>query len=107
MHNMKENVNMNTLTRLEKSSIWVPQLVFFNTEEKVTTANDNKAFTVTRSSTAYQISVSLSSMFRRDSQHGFSELSVKDNIFIFEVGFASQFGMFHVLYCRARTTRLF
>ena len=107
MHNMKENVNMNTLTRLEKSSIWVPQLVFFNTEEKVTTANDNKAFTVTRSTTADQISVSLSSMFRRDSQHGFSELSVKDNIFIFEVGFAFQFGMFHVLYCRARTTRLF
>ena len=57
MHNMKENVNMNTLTRLEKSSIWVPQLVFFNTEEKVTTANDNKAFTVTRSTTVNQISV--------------------------------------------------
>ena len=47
---MKENVNMNTLTRAEKKKIWVPQLVFFNTEEKVTTINDDKAFTVTRSS---------------------------------------------------------
>ena len=48
LHNMKKNVNMNTLTRMEKESIWVPQLVFFNTEEKVTTVNDAKAFAVTR-----------------------------------------------------------
>ena len=45
---MKKNVNMNTLTRMEKESIWVPQLVFSNTEDKGTTINDAKAFAVTR-----------------------------------------------------------
>ena len=34
-HNMKTNLNMNTLTILETSLIWVPKLVFSNTEAKV------------------------------------------------------------------------
>ena len=32
LHNMKTNINMNTLTNTEKEGIWVPSLVFSNTE---------------------------------------------------------------------------
>ena len=70
LHNMKENINMNTLTTSEREvsaqsiiptshdvallrffcqGIWVPKLVFSNTEEKDNTLNDDKAFTVARS----------------------------------------------------------
>ena len=31
LHNMKTNINMNTLTKDEKEGIWVPSLVFSNT----------------------------------------------------------------------------
>ena len=48
LHNMKTNINMNTLTNTEKEGIWVPSLVFSNTEEKVNTVNDPKAFAVAR-----------------------------------------------------------
>ena len=63
-HNMKENVNMNTLSATEKQvptnvdlvslsllswqAIWVPKLVFVNTEKKLNTKNDDKAFSVAR-----------------------------------------------------------
>ena len=47
--NMKSNINMNTLTNTEKEGIWVPSLVFSNTEAKVNTVNDPKAFAVARS----------------------------------------------------------
>ena len=67
-YNMKVNMDMNTLTKHEKSIIWVPQLVFFNTEEKENTKNDNKAQIIAR----------------RDSNYTRSEDSVQDNIFIFE-----------------------
>ena len=50
LHNMKDNINMNTLTKTEKEGIWVPSLVFSNTEAKVTTVNDPKAFAVARCS---------------------------------------------------------
>ena len=59
---MKENVNMNTLSATEKQvptnvdlvslsllswqAIWVPKLVFVNTEKN--TKNDDKAFSVAR-----------------------------------------------------------
>ena len=48
LHNMKTNINMNTLTNTEKEGIWVPSLVFSNTEAKVNTVNDPKAFAVVR-----------------------------------------------------------
>ena len=69
-HNMKVNLDMNTLTKHEKSIIWVPQLVFANTEAKENTKNDGKS----------QIVAS------RESPYTYSEDSVKDNIFIFEGG---------------------
>ena len=47
-HNMKTNINMNTLTNTEKEGIWVPSLVFSNTEEQANTVNDPKAFAVAR-----------------------------------------------------------
>ena len=67
LHNMKINVNMNTLTTKEKESIWVPKLVFSNTKTKENTKNDDKSFTVAR----------------RDSLYDYSETDVKDNIFLF------------------------
>ena len=61
---MKENINMNTLSATEKQvtnmkkkkvpqqfssqGIWVPKLVFVNTEKKLNTKNDAKAFAVAR-----------------------------------------------------------
>ena len=48
LHNMKTNINMNTLTKAEKEGIWVPSLVFSNTEERQNTVNDQKAFAVAR-----------------------------------------------------------
>ena len=42
-YNMKVNQFMNTLTKDEKSMIWVPSLTFSNTESKINTVLDNKA----------------------------------------------------------------
>jgi hypothetical protein len=67
-HNMKENINMNTLSGTEKQGIWVPKLVLSNTEEKVSTKNDEKAFTLAR----------------RESAYDFSDGSMLDNAFVFE-----------------------
>ena len=83
--NMKTNINLNTLTQDEKTSIWVPILVFrkeyhrnfktffiliffSNTEAKDTTLNDEKSFAVAK----------------RMSDFEYSEESVKNNIFVFE-----------------------
>ena len=68
LFNMKTNISMNTLTNKEKGTIWVPQLVFTNTEKKDITKNDDKSFAVTR----------------RDTDFEYSDDSVKDNIFIFD-----------------------
>ena len=65
---MKTSINMNTLTNKEKGIIWVPQLVFTNTEKKDITKNDDKSFAVTR----------------RDTDFEYSDDYVKDNIFIFD-----------------------
>ena len=83
--NMKTNFNFNTLTKEEKNSIWVPILVFrivpfvrlikrinnvffSNTEEKDTTLNDDKSFTVAE----------------RTSDFEYSDESIKDNIYVFK-----------------------
>ena len=65
---MKINLNMNTLTSKDKGMIWVPKLVFTNTEKKDITQNDYKAFAVAR----------------RDSAFKYSDDSVKYNNFVFD-----------------------
>ena len=65
--------------------IWVPKLVFSNTEEKDNTLNDDKAFTVARYNF---VGITENSFFdhpRRDSLYEVSEDTAKDNIYIFEV----------------------
>ena len=103
-YNMKQNINMNTLTNTEKEGIWVPSLVFSNTEEKVNTVNDPKAFAVVRfvdhcdngvqvpsldydkSQQILKGSLNMSfGFFRRDSDYGYSDDTVAENIYIFEV----------------------
>ena len=60
---MKMNLNMNTLTTKEKGTIWVPKLVFTNTEKK-----DDQSFAVAR----------------RDNAFEYSDDSVRYNIFMFD-----------------------
>ena len=70
LYNMKNNINLNTLKRQEKESIWVPKLVFSNTKQKEITKNDDKSFTVAR----------------RDSIYEYSGTDIKENILIFSGG---------------------
>ena len=42
--NLKEDVEMNTLTLEEKSNIWVPTIIFSNTRDYLSSKNDEKAF---------------------------------------------------------------
>ena len=65
---MKMNLNMNTLTTKEKGTLWVPKLVFTNTEKKDITKNDDQSFAVAR----------------RDNAFEYSDDSVKYNIFVFD-----------------------
>ena len=44
-HNLKEKTSMNTLTKTERSSIWVPKLVFINTKENQVSQSDDSVFT--------------------------------------------------------------
>ena len=48
LFNMKRSINMNTLTNAERNMIWVPRLVFANTESKTNTVNDGKGQIVAR-----------------------------------------------------------
>ena len=66
-YNMKTNINMNTLTTRERGDIWVPKLVFSNTESKENTKNDDKSFTVAKRSSSYT----------------YSETDIHENILIF------------------------
>ena len=59
---------MNTLTVKEKGIIWVPRLVYTNTEAKINTRNDDKTQIVAKRESAYMHSTE----------------DVADNIFIFE-----------------------
>ena len=59
---------MNTLTVKEKGIIWVPRLVYTNTEAKINTRNDDKTQIVAK----------------RESAYTHSTEDVADNIFIFE-----------------------
>ena len=82
--------------------IWVPKLVFSNTDEKINTKNDEKTFAVARYRELFfeadiclirvpkplvrvpHSTCSLMSL-RRDAAYTHSDLTVLDNIFIFEV----------------------
>ncbi len=44
MYNLKDDTDLNTLTTEERDSIWIPQVVFFNTEEKISTLSDEKSY---------------------------------------------------------------
>ncbi len=49
MLNLNEDDNLNTLSLDERTNIWIPQVVFYNTEAKRETLNDGKAYaTVSR-----------------------------------------------------------
>jgi len=50
MVDLNEEDDLNTLTLASRQEIWIPQVIFFNTEIKKETVNDEKAFaTVKRS----------------------------------------------------------
>ncbi len=44
MYNLKERTDLNTLTTRERNLLWIPEVVFSNTEDKLETMNDNKAY---------------------------------------------------------------
>ena len=65
---MKKNINMNTLTKVEKEKLWVPKVIFSNTEEKMNTKRVENAFVVVS----------------WDSNYSHSDETEKDNNHIFE-----------------------
>ena len=42
-YNLKDNAKMNTLLYEEKQKLWVPRIIFQNTEAQLTTRNDEKS----------------------------------------------------------------
>ncbi len=42
--NLKPDKDLNTLTALYRSRIWIPEIVFYNTQKKLESLNDEKAF---------------------------------------------------------------
>jgi hypothetical protein len=43
-NNLKEETNLNTLIPLFRESIWIPEIVFYNTEDKFESLNDEKSY---------------------------------------------------------------
>ena len=43
-NNLKDNNNLNTVNREDKSKIWIPEVIFFNTEDKEESQYDSKAY---------------------------------------------------------------
>ncbi len=43
-NNLKKEINLNTLIPVYRDSIWIPEIVFYNTQDKVESLNDEKAF---------------------------------------------------------------
>ena len=52
-YNLKPNIGMNTLSNIEKSMIWVPKIIFSNTQKDLTTKNDIKTFAKVFRNTEY------------------------------------------------------
>ena len=47
-HNLKEDHHLNLMSYAEQTGIWVPDIIFVNTEDKFVTLNDIKAHIVVR-----------------------------------------------------------
>jgi hypothetical protein len=45
---LKLNYNLNLMSYFEQTNIWVPEVIFINTESKFATLNDNKAYIVVK-----------------------------------------------------------
>ena len=43
-YNLKENEEMNSLSPDEKTSLWTPTIVFWNTKDQLRTLNDENTF---------------------------------------------------------------
>ena len=56
MVNLKEDEDLNTLTSEFRNRIWIPQIVFFNTQDKLESVNDEKAFTTIKRNGSYSAS---------------------------------------------------
>ncbi len=54
MVDLNEEDDLNTLTWEARQEVWIPQVVFYNTEVKQETLNDEKAFATVKRSGAYQ-----------------------------------------------------
>ncbi len=54
MLDLNEESSLNTLTLKSRHQIWIPQVIFYNTEIKTETLNDNKAFATVKSERNYE-----------------------------------------------------
>ncbi len=54
MRDLNHEDDLNTLTLEARQDIWVPQVIFYNTEIKTETLNDEKAFAVVQRNATYQ-----------------------------------------------------
>ena len=43
-NNLKQNQYLNTVNTKDKDKIWIPQVVFYNTEQKDESSTDSKAY---------------------------------------------------------------
>ena len=56
MFNLNGDENLNTIPLTDRQDLWVPEMVFFNTEEKRESLNDHKAFATTERLGDYELS---------------------------------------------------
>ncbi|CAM6054348.1 unnamed protein product [Sphagnum tenellum] len=56
MVDLKKDQDLNTLTPEFRNKIWIPEIVFYNTQEKLESLNDEKAFATIRRNASYQMS---------------------------------------------------
>ena len=54
MYNLKLDKDLNTLTEEFRNNIWIPEVVFFNTQKKLKSQNDEDAFTIITRQGRYQ-----------------------------------------------------
>ncbi len=54
MRDLNEDKDLNTLTLASRQNIWIPQVIFYNTEIKRETLNDEKAFATVARQATYQ-----------------------------------------------------
>ncbi len=54
MLDLNKESSLNTLTLSSREDIWIPQVIFYNTEIKTETLNDDKAFAIVEREMSYQ-----------------------------------------------------